>query len=167
MTVTQLKPPKTVPDHPPAATAGVVLEQRGAKENELASLEALIAETAYAATVSGKTGALKDLHDKIQSARFAVDCNAAAHSYALEADKAAIAAWWTQVHAMPPEEAIAGITKTECCRRCSEHSGCVLSGGLECLHPLKMGPNLNSRHQGNPAVRRLHKAAAIKLGVYR
>lgn len=161
----QLKPLKTVPDHPPEPTAGKVAEQRAAKERELAALESLIAETAYAATVSGKTGALADLHDKIQAARFALDCNAAAHAYAVEADKTAVAAWWQAVHEMPAEEAIEGLTKTECCRRCSE-PGCVITG-QECAHPNKAGPNLNPRHQGNQAVRRLHKAAAQKLGVYR
>jgi hypothetical protein len=100
-------------------------------------------------------------------ARFSLDCNAAAHAYAIEADKAAVADWWEAVHAMPPEEAISGLTKTECGRRCSESSGCVISGGLECVHPIKCGSNLNPRHAGNPAVRRLFKAAAQKLGVYR
>lgn len=163
----QLKPEpmKTVPDHPPAPTAGAVLEQRASKERELAALESRIAETAYAATVSGKAGALADLHSKIQAARFELDCNAAAHAHALKADQAAVADWWARIHSMPPEEAIEGISKTECCRRCSIN-GCLLTG-LECAHPLKSGWNLNPRHQGNPAVRRLHKAAAQKLGVYR
>jgi hypothetical protein len=167
---TQLKPPPLEPvldDHPPAPTAGAVLEQRAAKERELAALESRVGETAYAATISGKAGAaaLADLHAKIQAARFEVDCNAAAHAHAIQADKAAVADWWMRVHAMPPEEAIIGITKSECCRRCSA-DGCVISGS-ECIHPLRAGWNLNPRHQGNPAVRRLHKAAAQKLGVHR
>jgi hypothetical protein len=166
-TVVKLNP-VAVPDHPPAPTAGVVLEQRAAKECELAALESRIGETAYAAAISGKAGAaaLEDLHVRIRVARFSLDCNAAAHAYAIEADKAAVADWWQQVHAMAPEEAIEGISKTECCRRCDEHSGCVITGA-ECANPLKAGWNLNPRHQGNPAVRRLHKAAAQKLGVYR
>jgi len=159
---------KTVADKPPAPTAGTVLEQRAAKERELAALKSRIGETAYAAALSGKAGAeaLAALHSKILAAQFELDCNAAAHAHAIEADKTAVADWWTQVHAMPADEAIAGISKSECCRRCNEQFGCVITGA-ECAHPLKAGSNLNPRHQGSPAIRRLHKAAAQKLGVYR
>src|SRR5712672_1768235 len=92
---------KTVADRP-APTAGTVLEQRAAKARELAALESLIGKTAYGAAVAGKDGvaALAALHSKIAAARFAVDCNAAAHAYAVEVDKAALADWWTEVHAM-------------------------------------------------------------------
>jgi hypothetical protein len=163
-----LKSAVAVPDHPPAPTAGLVLAQRAAKEQELETLKARIGEAAYVAAISGKTGAdaLAALHAKIQAAQFALDCNAAAHAHAIEADKAARADWWAQVHALPADEAIAGLTKKECCRRCSEAGGCVITGA-ECAHPLKLGANLNPRHQGNPAARRLHKAAAQKLGAYR
>jgi hypothetical protein len=159
---------KTVADKPPAPTAETVLEQRASKEPELAALESRIGETAYAAALSGKSGAeaLAALHARIQVAQFAIAASAAAHAHAIEADKGAVADWWQQVHALPADEAIEGITKKECCRRCDEHSGCLITG-QECAHPLKAGWNLNPRHQGNPAVRRLHKAAAQKLGVYR
>jgi hypothetical protein len=157
---------KTVADKPPAPTADTVLEQRASKERELASLERTIGATAHAAIISGKTAALADLHARIQSARFSLEASDAAHEFAIKADQAAVADWWAQVHALPAEEAISGISKTECCRRCDEFSGCVLSGS-ECIHPMKAGANLNPRHQGNPAVRRLHKAAAQKLGVWR
>jgi hypothetical protein len=165
---TQLKPPplEAVSDHPPAPTAAAVLEQRAAKERELASLERTIGATAHAAIVTGKTSALVDLHGRIQAARFELEASDAAHAFAIKADQAAVADWWAQVHAMPAEEAIEGLSTSECCRRCSE-AGCVLSGGLECIHPSKTGSNLNPRHQGNPAIRRLHTAAAKKLGVYR
>jgi hypothetical protein len=156
-----------VPDHPPSATADLVLEQRSAKERELAALEGQIGETAYVAAISGKSGAdaLAALHSKIQLALFELDANAAALAFAIQADRKAVAAWWQDVHALPAEEAIEGLTKTECCRRCSV-DGCVISG-LECAHPTKSQPNLSARHQGNPAVRSLHKAARQKLGVYR
>jgi hypothetical protein len=159
---------KTVADKPPAATAEMVLAQRAAKERELAALKARIGETAYGAAVSGKAGAaaLEDLHVRIRVARFSLDCNAAAHAYAIQADNAAVADWWQQVHALPADEAVEGLTKKECSRRCDEHSGCVITQA-ECAHPLKAGWNLNPRHQGNPAVRRLHRAAAQKLGVDR
>jgi hypothetical protein len=158
---------ETVPDHPPAPTAAAVLEQRSAKESELAALESRIGQTAYVAAISGKAGAaaLTDLHSRIQAAKFELECNAAAHAYAVEADKAAVADWWKKIRTMPPEEAIDGITRTECCRRCSI-AGCLITGA-ECAHPMKSGTNLNPRHQGNPAVRLLHRAAAQKLGVYR
>jgi hypothetical protein len=158
----------SVSDRPPAPTADKVLEQRAAKERELAELEAKIGATAYAATVAGKSGtdALAALHSRIQAAQFQIDCNAAAHAHAIEVDKASVADWWQRVHALPAEEAIEGISKTECCRRCSPELGCVITGS-ECANPLKTGWNLNPRHQGNPVVRRLHKAAAQKLGVYR
>lgn len=167
---TQLKPPplKTVPDCPPAPTADRVLDQRAEKERELAALETKIGETAYSAVVAGQIGsrALADLQAKIQAARFELECNSAAHAHAIEVDRAAVSAWWQAVHAMPPEEAIAGISKTECCRRCTEANGCVITGS-ECAHPLKAGWNLNPRHQGNPGVRRLQRAAAQQLGVLR
>lgn len=166
--VAQKLPSNTVADKPPAPTAAAVLEQRAAKERELAALKSGIGEAAYVAAVSGKAGAqaLAVLHAKIQAAQFELDCNAAAHAHAIEADKAAVADWWEQVHAMPADEAIAGIGKSECCGRCDEQSGCVITGA-ECAHPLKAGWNLNPRHQGNPVVRRLHRAAAQKLGVHR
>jgi hypothetical protein len=157
---------KTVPEKPPAPTAGAVLEQRASKERELAALESRIAETAYVAVVSGKAGALADLHAKILAARFELEANAKAHAFAIKADQAAVADWWAQVHSMPAEEAIEGISKTACCLRCSEANGCVISAA-ECCHPLKAGSNLNPRHQNRPEVRRLHMAAAKKLGVYR
>jgi len=159
---------KTVPVKPPVPTAETVLAQRAAKERELAALKSRIGETAYAAAVSGKAGAaaLAALHAEILEAQFALDCNAAAHAHAIEADKAAVADWWEQVHAMPADDAISGIGKKECCRRCNEQFGCVITGA-ECAHPMKTGWNLNPRHQGHPAIRRLHKAAAQKLGVYR
>jgi hypothetical protein len=151
----------------PAPTAGAVLEQRAARQHELAALESLIGETAYGAAVAGKDGvaALAALHSKIAAARFAVDCNAAAHAHALEVDRAALAEWWTEVHAMAPDAAIEGISKTECCRRCSV-DGCLITGA-ECGHPLKAGQNLNPRHQDNPAVRAQPNAARPFLGVYR
>jgi hypothetical protein len=162
-------PTKTVPDQPPTSSAPTVLAQRAAKERELAVLQSQIGQTAYAAVPTGKAGAetLATLHSKIQAAEFALDCNAAAHAHAIETDKAAVAGWWKQVHALPADEAIEGIGKQQCCRRCTEEHGCVLSSGQECIHPVFTGSNLNPRHQGNPAVRRLHKAAAQKLGVYR
>jgi hypothetical protein len=165
-TVAKLNP-GAVPDHPPAPTAETVLNQRASKERELASLERTIGATAHAAIVTGKTAALADLHARIQAARFALEASDAAYAYALEADKADLAGWWEQIHALPPEEALDGLTKTECCRRCSVDGGCVISSGLECLHPIIAGQNLNPRHQGSEAVRRLHKAARIKLGAYR
>jgi hypothetical protein len=168
-TVVKLNPGGAVPDHPPAPTAEMVLEQRAAKERELAALEARIGAVAYAAAIGGKPAAdaLTALHSQIQSAQFALACNEAGHAHAIEADRAAVAAWWQQVHALPAEEAIIGIGKKECCRRCDEFSGCVITSGGECGHPIKAGPNLHPRHQSNPAVRRLQKAAAIKLGVFR
>jgi len=67
---------------------------------------------------------LADLHARIQAARFALEASDAAHAYALEADKVAVAEWREQIHAMPADEAIEGLSKTECCRRCDEHTGC-------------------------------------------
>jgi hypothetical protein len=165
--VARFSPKAVLSDLPPAPTAPTVLEQRGRADRELAALKSRIGETAYAAALSGKGGdALADLYMKIQAVQFALDSNAAAHAHAIGVDKAALADWWEQVHALPADEAIAGITKTDCCGRCNERSGCVITG-TECAHPMKLGNNLNPRHQGNPAVRRLHKAAAQKLEVFR
>src|SRR5258708_4355172 len=94
--------PATVPDRPPAPTAGVVLEQRAAKELELELLQSRIGAVAYAAAIGGKPAAdaLTALHSQIQSAQFALACNEAGHAYALQADEASIADWWQQVHAL-------------------------------------------------------------------
>ena len=79
----KLNPTETAPDRPPAPTADTVLEQRAAKERELAELKSRIGETAYAAAFSGKGGAeaLAALHSKIQAAEFALACEAHAGSH--------------------------------------------------------------------------------------
>jgi hypothetical protein len=158
--------PGSVPNDPPKLTAPLVLEQRFMKELELEAGKGRIGAVAYAAVTGGKPAAdaLAALHGQIQAAEFALACNAAAHSFAVEADQVALDAWWDAVHALPADQAIAGITKTECCRRCGPH-GCVITGA-ECAHPTKVGV-LNPRHQGNPDVRRLHVAASKLLGAFR
>jgi hypothetical protein len=159
----------TVPDRPPAPTAPAVLEHRDRMERELAELKSRIGQTAYGAAISGKGGAeaLATLHAKIQAAEFALAASEAAHIYAGEADRAAVATWREEVNAMPPEQALAGLTRRECCRRCNEANGCVISSGQECLHPLKAGQVLHPRHANKPHVRRLQRAAAEHLGVLR
>lgn len=98
-------PGKIVPDRPPAPTAGAVLAQRAAKELELAALEAEVGKVAYLAATKGKSGAalLAEQHAKILAARFEIAANSAAHAYAVEADRAAVAAWRDEVNALPPE----------------------------------------------------------------
>jgi hypothetical protein len=157
-----------LPAAPPAPRAPAVLAQREAGVLELAALNAEIAERALPA-IEGKPGgkeALTALHDKIRAATFEIDCNAAAHALAVRLDREAVAGWRAAIDAAPAELAVAGVTKTACCRMCGSEHGCIITAGAECAHPILVG-SMNARHQGNSPIRQRHLAAAKKLGVYR
>ena len=62
-----------------------------------------------------------------------------------------------------PKQAIEGITKSDCCRRCSADHGCTITGDA-CAHPIKVG-RIGPRLQGNPTVKAVYKAAREKLGM--
>lgn len=158
---------KTVPSHPPAARAPAVLERRPALETELAALNSQIGETVLLA-YEGLPGAEEkaaELDVQIRALNFKIEHNSAAHAFAVQADKKGAAEWRAQVEAMDPAKAIEGITKKECCRRCSEVFGCVITG-VECAHPILIG-QMSPRHQDKPAIRAMYRAAAGKLDLYR
>jgi hypothetical protein len=153
-----------VPMKPPAPRAPAVLEQRPALERELADLKQQIAETALAA-YEGKSGGrenLAALHSAIEVCKFQIDCNQEAHALAVQNDRDAVATWRAKLQANP-KQAVEGITKTDCCRRCSLELGCAISGEA-CAHPIKVrgvSPGL----RGDPKIRALFNAAAEEIKV--
>jgi hypothetical protein len=155
---------KTVPMKPPAPRAPAVLEQRPALERELSDLKQQIAETALAA-YEGKAGGrenLAALHSAIEVCKFQIDCNEGAHALALQIDRDAMATWRAKLQANP-QKAVEGITKKDCCRRCSFELGCAISGEA-CAHPIKVrgvSPGL----RGDPKIRALFNAAAEEIKV--
>jgi hypothetical protein len=157
---------KIVPDHPPAPRAPAVLERRPALEAELAALNSQIGETVLLA-YEGLPGAEEkaaELDVQIHALNFKIEHNGAAHIFAVQADKQAAAEWRAQIEAMDPAKAVEGITKKDCCRRCSAE-GCIITGHA-CVHPVKTG-NLGMQYKSVPAIRALYLAAAKKLEVYR
>ncbi len=157
---------KHLPVEPPSPRAPAVLEQRAGLERELSDLKQQIAETALAAYEgnSGGRDGLTALEAKIRACSFQIDCNAAAHELAARLDRDAVSAWMADVQA-DPEQAVEGLTKTECCRRCSPEYGCVITGQA-CAHPIKVG-TINPRLRDKPVIRAIFKAASEKLKVHR
>jgi hypothetical protein len=158
---------KTVPDRPPAARAPAVLDRRPALDAELAALNSQIGETVLLAyeDLPGAEVKAAELDVQIRAVKFKIEHNAAAHAFAVKADKQATKDWWAQIHAMDPAKAVEGVTKKDCCRRCDGDFGCVITG-VECAHPIKVG-KISPRYQDRPAVRALYRAATKTLGVYR
>jgi hypothetical protein len=159
--------PRAIAHSPPPARAPAVVAQQPVLERELADLKQRIAEATLAAYEGRPDGRknLAALHDQIRALTLQLDGNAAAHELALRLDRDAVAGWFKDLQENP-ETIIEGISSSECCDRCSEQHGCVLTGGLGCGHPVKAGripPGL----QGNPAVRAVYRAAAEKLEAYR
>jgi hypothetical protein len=154
------KAKKTVQMKPPSPRAPAVLEQRPALERELADLKQQIAEIALAA-YEGKAGGrenLAALDSKIRACTFQIECNGLAHALALRLDRDAVAAWRLALQANP-EKAVEGITKKDCCRRCSLEHGCVISGA-SCAHPLR---GVSSGLRADPKIRALLNAAAEEM----
>jgi len=153
---------KTLPMKPPPPRAPAVIEQLPALELELADMKQQIAETSLAA-YQGKAGGrenLAALHSAIEVCKFQIDCNQAAHGLALQNDRDAVAAWRATLQANP-KKAVEGVTKTECCRRCSFELGCAISGEA-CAHPIKVkgvSPGLRS----DTKIRALFTAAAEEI----
>ena len=156
---------KIILDAPPAPRAPAVLEQRSAVERELADLKLEIAETALAAYEDKFEGRekLAALDAKIRACTFQIECNAAAHELAVRIDREAVAAWKADLRA-DPKKAIEGITKKDCCRRCSPEHGCTITGEA-CAHPLKVG-RINPRLQADPLTRAAYKTAREKLEMH-
>jgi hypothetical protein len=155
---------KALPMRPPPPRAPAVIEQRPTLERELADLKQQIAETALAA-YEGKAGGrenLAALHSAIEVCKFQIDCNQAAHGLALQNDRDAVAGWRANLQANP-KKAVEGITKTDCCRRCSFELGCAISGEA-CAHPIKV-KGVSPGLRDDPKIRALFNTAAEEIKV--
>src|ERR1700684_1762476 len=158
---------RSVPTEPPASRVPAVLRRQKIVEDELFDLKLEIDELALAC-VEGKPDGRKNLaalHEKIRVAEFELESLPLARDLAAQLDKQAIAAWRAEVQTLSPNEIIAGITKDDCCDRCSH--GCVILGSDEtadqqdCAHP-RHG-NLDSRYADDPHVQTLFSAACAKI----
>jgi hypothetical protein len=146
---------------PPPPRAPAVLKQRAALECELAGLRLQIAVTALAAFEGGGREQLAALEATIRTVSFQHEAQAAAHELAERLDRGAVAAWRAEVQS-DPNIAIEGITKTTCCRRCSEQHGCTITGA-QCGHPIFVG-GVGPRLMADETVRNVYRAAMKKLG---
>lgn len=134
-----------VPFDPPALTVPAVRRHRAALEAELADLKATI-PAALLASVRREPGAreaISALRRQVQDLEYEIDRNVDAVELAEADDAAAHAAWRAAVHTLPPNEAIKGVGRDACPRRCLRgvSNGCVLGGGCQgasasCWHPV-------------------------------
>jgi hypothetical protein len=145
---------------PPEPRAPAVLNHLQASKQALAALEVEIAERALASieTRPGAKDALAALHGRMTAVAFEIDCHGKAYELALRLDKQAITDWKADIQALPADQIVAGITATACCKLCSDHTGCIISGNA-CAHPVLAG-SLTPSLQGDPAVRRVYRAAS-------
>jgi hypothetical protein len=161
--------PRTIPMKPPAARAPAVLQQRPGLERELADLKQQIGQTTLAAFEVKPDGRknLMALAGEIHTVTFQLEAAGAAHQLAKRLDAEAVAAWFAALQDNP-KAAVEGITKTECCKRCTEAHGCAITGGLQCGHPVAVG-SVGPALMGNPKVRAVFVAAStkLKIGIYK
>jgi hypothetical protein len=161
---------KIVPDQPPALRAPAVALRLAIAQRELVELKLQIGERglAVAECKPGAKEAFAALHQKITATAFEIDQFPLARELAARLDDEAIIAWKASVQTLEPEEIVAGITKDECCSRCSGGSGCVITGSDRlagpCAHPLREGLALTRYHE-NPKIVTVFAAACAKLGV--
>ncbi|MET4034439.1 hypothetical protein ABIB94_008347 [Bradyrhizobium sp. JR7.2] len=145
MSVAPPAPTLNVPFDPPALTVPAIRKHRSVVELELAGIKATL-PAALLASARGEPGAreaLSVLRRQVQDLEFEIDRNIDAVALAEQNDVAAHAAWREAVHALPPDEAIEGIGRDACPRRCLRGvgHGCVLGGGCtdagaNCWHPV-------------------------------
>lgn len=163
----------TVPTEPPPSRVPAVDRRREIIERELVDLKQQVDERVLACA-EGKPDAWKNLADlcaKIRVAEFEIDGLAPARDLAARLDDHALMAWRAEVQTLSPSEIIAGITKDDCCDRCT--NGCVILGAdpsadrNECAHPMRFGfyGPLAARYADNPQVQAVHAAACAKLRV--
>jgi hypothetical protein len=164
---------KIVLAEPPAPQVRVVLEHLHVTKRALAALEAQISETAFAAAVGKPCGAenLAALREKIATAKFAIENYPQVRAHAERQDEQAVVQWKAEVQKLPPEQIIAGITKDSCCRRCTDRTGCALTGidplSHPCAHPVLVGALELTRYRDNEKIQRIYDAACRKLGLMR
>jgi hypothetical protein len=137
----------------------------------LADYEAQIPEAALA-SASGRQGGrarLWALENKIRCTTFEIEAHGPARLLAERCDHDAVAAWRTQVQAMPVEAIIEGISKEQCCRHCRVGRHCVITGADPlagpCAHPVLVGSLELDRYKENPKIRAVFAAACAKLNV--
>jgi hypothetical protein len=156
--------------NPPALTAPHVRAHRRALEARLVELRGTVPAAALAIVNKkfGAVGALAALRRKIANVEFEIAANSDAHDLAQAKDAAAHASWRKQVHELPIEQALEGIGRDSCCRRCRPNSpgGCVLGGGCDvagtsCLHPVKEQDSFHNDDNGKKVFRlHFHERAA-------
>lgn len=159
-----------VPFDPPALTVPAIRKHRAVVEIELAGVKATL-PAALLASARGEPGAreaLSVLRQQVQDLEFEIDRNIDAVDLARREDEAAHAAWREAVHALPPDEAIAGLGRDACPRRCLRGVayGCVLGGGCtdasaSCWHPVTQGALFHNDESGRKMFPfRFHERAA-------
>lgn len=164
---------KIIPDKPPAPRAAAVTEHLQASKRILAALEREIPGLLLA-VIEGRPGAKEDLavlREKITAAKFEIEHHAAARMLAERQDEEALIQWKAAVQTLPPEEAIAGIGKEVCCRRCIPGTNCAITGSDplagSCQHPLIGGALDQLRYRDSPKILALYDSACRKLGLMR
>ena len=159
-----------VPHTPRALTAPAVKAHRRALEARLVELRSGVASMALAAVGKKPSAAkgLATLRRKVANLEFEIAANLDAFDLAQAQDAAAHAAWRASVHELPPADAIEGIGKDSCRRRCAPGApgGCVLTGGCpssECLHPVKQMQSFHLDHRGKKefSLRRHSRASEV------
>ena len=149
MTADVLDLAEDIPLTPPAGIARSVLDHKQKLFAERDNLRAGAAELALKSS-QGDTKAQAEL--AAIPARYAaltleIDLNAEVYELASKIDADAEGAWRASIHSLAPAEAIEGLNRDECCRRCQPgvSGGCVLSGGAPfagstCMHPTRLDP---------------------------
>jgi hypothetical protein len=158
---------KTVPAVPPPSRVPAVLQRRQVIERELIEFKLQIDEMVLACVEGHPDGRknLAALLEKIRTAEFEIECLPLARDLAERLDKIAVAAWRAEVQTLNPHEIIAGLTKHDCCDRCT--NGCVILGGdatadqNACSHP-RHG-ELDNRYADNPQVQKVFAVAFAKV----
>jgi hypothetical protein len=137
---------KPVAVDPPAPTAKAVRAHRRMLELSLDALKARAAQLALASARGepGAQAALSALHGKIQATEFEIGCNPAAFELASKEDADAEATWRAALQTIEPAMIVEGISKEQCCRRCTPGipGGCVITAaaphaGGTCGHPIR------------------------------
>ena len=148
-----------VPTVPPVPRAPAVLAYLEAAKPALAALHEKVGEAALEAALGEEGGSerLRQIYWKIRALQFEIEANDQAHAIAVRRDAEAYAEWKAAVHALPPEELIAGITPRDCASRCNAEHGCSISG-FQCCHPGKAG-GLPPALRSDPVIRKVYAAA--------
>jgi hypothetical protein len=162
---------KIVPAERPALRAPAVISRLRIAERELADSKLQVAERALA-VAEGKPGAVESLaalREKIAALTFEIEASPQARELAQRLDQEALTAWRADVQTLPPEQIVDGITRDQCCRRCSAAGACVITGADPfagpCAHPVLVGSLEKQTYLDNPRIQAVFAAACAKLGL--